>query len=62
MTPPKGTGQVDLPNHYKGILTDVAAELDSRYNFAHPNHKLQIIKRNDALNIFKYTHNLDLGL
>lgn len=61
-TPPSDTGQIDLPNYYKDILTNAAAELDSRYNFAHPNHKIQLVKKNDALDVFKYTHDLDLGL
>lgn len=61
-TPPNGRGQIDLPNHYKGILTDVAAELDSRYNFAHPNHKLQLVKKNAAKDVFKYTNYLNLDL
>ncbi|MDP5109979.1 MAG: hypothetical protein NWP47_01160, partial [Rickettsiaceae bacterium] len=61
-TPPTVTGQIDLPNHYKGVLTDVAAELDSRYNFAHPNDKLQLVKENEAKDVFKYTHYLNLGL
>lgn len=53
--------QTDLPNHYKSILTDVSTEMDSRYNFSHPNHKLQLVKKNAAIDVFKYTGDIDLG-
>jgi len=58
---PAAEGQVDIPLHYKNILTDVAGELDSRYNFTHPNHKIQLVKENEARNVFEYTHSLNLG-
>lgn len=58
---PAHDAQVDLPIHYKTILTDVAAEMDSRYNYANPNHKLQLVKKNAAKDVFKYTQFLNLG-
>ncbi|MEM6338637.1 MAG: hypothetical protein AAF673_01765 [Pseudomonadota bacterium] len=58
---PAHDAQVDIPVHYKTILTDVAAEMDSRYNYANPNHKLQLVKKNAADNVFKNTHYLNLG-
>lgn len=45
--------QVDLPCYYKTILTDVAAEIDSRYNFTNPNHKLQLVKKQSAVDVFE---------
>lgn len=58
---PAHDDQVDIPVHYKTILKDVAAEMDSRYNYASPNHKLQLVKKNAANDVFKNTHYLNLG-
>ena len=58
---PAHNNQVDIPVHYKTILKDVAAEMDSRYNYANPNHKLQLVKKNAAVDVFKNTHYLNLG-
>lgn len=59
-TTPAAGAQVDLPDHYKTILTDTAAELDTRYNFSHPNHKLQLVKKNAANNVFKFANYIGL--
>ena len=58
---PAHDDQVDIPVHYKTILQDVAAEMDSRYNYASPNHKLQLVKKNAENDVFKNTHYLNLG-
>lgn len=49
---PAGT-QVDIPASYKKVLSEVATEMDNRYNFTHVNPKLQLVKRNAATNVFK---------
>ena len=51
-----GGNQVDIPIFYKQLLSEVATEMDMRYNFTHPNPKLQLVKRPDATNVFKYVH------
>lgn len=56
------SNQNPLPKHYSDILTTVAAEMDSRYNFSHPNKKLQLVKKNDAVNVFKYIHYINFNI
>lgn len=45
-----------IPEFYKNIVHDVANEMNSRYNFAHQNPKLQLVKRADAGAVFKLVH------
>ncbi|MFK7974165.1 MAG: hypothetical protein AB8B66_04830, partial [Rickettsiaceae bacterium] len=54
-------GQLDIPQQFKTVLTNVAAELDSRYNFTDPNHKIQIVKRPRAIQSFQNIHWIGLN-
>ncbi len=45
--------QVDIPVFYKQVLTEVATEMDMRYNFTHANPKLQLVKQPAVTNVFK---------
>lgn len=45
--------QVDIPASYKLVLSEVATEMDNRYNFTHANPKLQLVKRPAVTNVFK---------
>ena len=45
--------QVDIPVFYKQILSEVATEMDMRYNFTHANPKLQLVKQPAVTNVFK---------
>lgn len=52
----EGGNQVDIPIFYKRVLSEIATEMDMRYNFTHINPKLQLVKQRDATNVFKYVH------
>ena len=51
----QGNAQVDIPVFYKEVLSEVATEMDMRYNFTHANPKLQLVKHPAATNVFKNT-------
>ena len=48
--------QLDIPQQFKTILTNAATELDTRYNFTDPNHKIQLVKRPMAIQSFRNIH------
>ena len=50
---PAINNQVDIPVFYKQILSEVATEMDMRYNFTHANPKLQLVKQPAVTNVFK---------
>jgi hypothetical protein len=52
----EGGNQVDIPIFYKRVLSEIATEMDMRYNFTHINPKLQLVKQRDATNVFKYVY------
>ncbi|MBN8511851.1 MAG: inverse autotransporter beta domain-containing protein [Rickettsiales bacterium] len=49
----QGGTQVDIPASYKQVLSEIATEMDNRYNFTHANPKLQLVKRPAVTNVFK---------
>ena len=55
---PARNNQIEIPQHFNAILTNVTTEMDTRYNFTDPNPRIQLVKRNDAFDVLRYTHQL----
>ncbi len=52
----------DFPESYKKVLSKVTKDLDIRYGYLHPNPKLQLVKKQKALDdVFKYVDFIDFS-
>ena len=60
-TPVHEGNERDIPDFYKNILSDVAAEMDIRYNFTSPDLKRQLVKKLPAEQVLQAVSDVDLG-
>lgn len=54
-------GADNFPAPYKKILFDVTKDLNHRFNYLNPNGRLQIVKENDAINVFRNLEYIDFN-